>query len=102
MMAQSDIEKNMQVFQRNVHLREKGLIPDEIQFSYESTSLGCACGDCAHFVPNRKSHKVKPEGWCCPVRVYSELGRCVAGLEAKVADDVHQCNKFELRKIKKR
>lgn len=102
-MKNTDIEKNMQVFQRDVHLREKGLIPDEIQFSYENgTSLGCACGDCAHFVPNQKPHKVKPEGWCCPVSVYSELGRCVAGLEAKEADAVHQCNKFELRKIKKR
>lgn len=101
-MKNTDIEKNMQVFQRNVRLRENGLIPDEIQFSYELASLGCACGDCIHFMPSKKPHNVKPEGWCCPVRVYSAMGRCAARLDAKVADAVHACEKFELRKIKKR
>ncbi len=101
-MTNTDIEKNMQVFRRDVRLRKDGLIPDEIQFFYEPPSIGCACGDCVHFIPSKKPHKVKPEGWCCPVRVYSATGKCAVGLTAKDADAVHQCEKFELRKIKKR
>ena len=90
----------MSAFHRDVLLRRQGLLVNEIQYDYSAgTRLGCACGDCKHFAPDQKVHAVKPDGWCCLVKVYSVKGKCRSGCEAKAADAVHRCEKFQLRKI---